>query len=405
MNSLRLPAYVRQAVRRYGYLSCMVLLCIVTFGIQQVSALSPDQINLYKANVTRFDVANCSSGDCCPGGGASSGSTTLVGKNNEEKTWNYFKAKDLSDEQTAGIMGNLMQESHFDPQIIEGGGRSKDPNDAGGGGWGLIQWTPGSKVIGMAKEAGVEGPIYLLATQLDLVWEHMHNHPVVTATFDLNHFKTLKDEVAAAEYFGSQIEGFGTAGDRWQDATDALHKYGGSGGGSATSSNSAGGCSADSSVSPDCTSAEGRAKILCEAKKYDIVSYVWGGGHPGGGAAYHKACKTINTGDACGLDCSGLVSVAVYDAFGGNGTLAWDTNSLRADTANWREVSFGEVKPGDVMEPDAGHVEIVDHISGSTIHTFGAHSTSYPQPKQVGPTTYSKSSSTQYFRYIGKGSS
>ncbi len=190
--------------------------------------------DLYQALETPFYDATSSTGECS--------TTTLTGSDHEEQTWNYFKAKGLSDEQTAGIMGNMLQESHFDPLIKQGGGDSRNPSDADPDGWGLIQWTPGSKVINEAKEAGVSGPIYELSTQLDLVWQHMHNNPIVTQSFDLSYFKTLSSEVDAAIYFGAKIEGFGIAGNRFQDATDILKKYSGS---AANSSNSSAGCSSD----------------------------------------------------------------------------------------------------------------------------------------------------------------
>lgn len=228
-------------------------------------------------------------------------------------------------------MGNMKQESKFDPENIQDpAGGTKDPSNltSMSQGWGLIQWTPGNKIIGLAKEAGVSGPLYELSTQLNLVWQHMNNHPDVTGHFDLNHFKSINDEVEAGAYFGSQIEGFQIAGNRLQDATDILHKYAGSGGGNGSSSSSSGdssNCTSNSS-SPDCATADGNAKILCEAKKYDPVNYSWGGGH-NGGAAYHQACSTIEANDSsCALDCSGLVSVAVYDAFRAN--LVWTTNTL-----------------------------------------------------------------------------
>jgi lysophospholipase L1-like esterase len=171
---------------------------------------------------------------CC----STEGATSLVGNDPEEKTWSYFKSKGLSNEQTAGIMGNIKQESGFDPQNIENpAGRSKDPYKALGKGWGLIQWTgdntttpgdrtTGDKVTQAYKQSGVSGNIYDLKTQLDMIWQHMHNHPGITrGDFDLNYFKTLNSEVDAGKYFGLHIEGFGIEGDRFQDATDILHKY------------------------------------------------------------------------------------------------------------------------------------------------------------------------------------
>jgi hypothetical protein len=351
------------------------------------------------------------SGGCC----SSSPTTTLTGKDREEQVWNYFKGQGLSDAQVAGIMGNMQQESSFDPEAMEIGGRSKDPLDAKDKGWGLIQWS-GNGTSGHStadkfnsdyRQSGVTGPIYELATQLALVWQHLNNHPVVTQPFDLNHFKGITDPKEAATYFESQIEG-GTdpGGVRESNAVSILAKYGGMSSTGSPTTPSTGDCTAGSSGSPDCTSATGNARILCEAKQYDPVDYVMGGGHSGG-VAYHNACPTIQANNsACGLDCSGLVSVAVFDAFGNN--KSWDTISLAGDSSNWKGIQLGQVQPGDVIEPDPGHVEIVDHVSGDTVYTFGAHTDSLPQPDQVGPTSYPGASSQpayRYFHYVGQGAS
>jgi hypothetical protein len=399
MQTLKLTKMVKKS----GVL-IMLLVSIVSLGSQQASAFTQNDFDCTTTTTGCF--YDPSAQDC--GNSADVTDAQLIGGDGAQKTWNFFKSKGLSDKQVAGIMGNMMQESHFDPQIIQGGGRSKNPSDAGSGGWGLIQWTPGSKIVGMAKDAGVSGPIYSLATQLDLVWQHMHNHPVVTQQFDLNHFKSINDEVEAGSYFGSQIEGFGVAGSRLAFATSALNKYGGTSGSNSPSDISAAtdsGCGNDqasSFASPECTSATGNAVILCEAKKYDPVNYVWGGGH-GGGAAYHNKCPVIKARDSdCGLDCAGLVSVAVYDAF--KNDKSWVTTSIVSDTANWKSISFGDLQPGDLIEPDVGHVEIVDHVSGGRIATFGAHSAGRPQPDQVSSiNAYTNTSGNQYFRYIGKG--
>ncbi len=98
------------------------------------------------------------------------------------------------------------------------------------------------------------------------------------------------------------------------------------------------------------------------------------------------------------------LAVAVFDAFSGDGKLSWDTNSLRSDTKNWKKIPFSSVQPGDVFEPDPGHVEIIDHVTGSKITSFGAHSPNPPQPEQVGPSSHTDDSVTKYYRYVGPGS-
>lgn len=56
---------------------------------------------------------------------------SLSGADNAEKIWNFLKSEGLSDEQAAGIMGNLKQESNYDPAAVEGNGV----------GFGIIQWS------------------------------------------------------------------------------------------------------------------------------------------------------------------------------------------------------------------------------------------------------------------------
>lgn len=377
----------------------LLLLLVIVFLVSQPSvaaAMSAEQRTLYREGITYYDLDtdNCTDG----------GTTTLAGKDNEERVWNFFRGHGLSEAQTAGVMGNLMQESHFDPEVMEIGGRSKNPSDAGSKGWGIIQWTPGSKVVDMAKQAGVSGPIYELATQLDLVWQHMHNNPVVTQPFDFDHFKSITDAQEAASYFGSQIEGYGVAGGRYTDVPIILAQFKGNNVSTTINEAGAGSCASQSaSLTPDCNNANGNAAILCEAKKYDPVNYVSGGGH-GGGTAYHNGCPTIKANDtSCGLDCSGLVSVAIYDAF--HNDVSWTTYTIASDNQNWKEIPLSQVKPGDLVEPNPDHVEIIDHVSGNTLNTFGAHTASVAQSEQVGAVTWTASSGYHYYRYIGKGSS
>ncbi|MEO8911970.1 MAG: phage tail tip lysozyme [Candidatus Saccharimonas sp.] len=69
-----------------------------------------------------------------------SGSTTLSGKDNLEKIWNYLIQKGLSNTQVAGVLGNIQVESGFSPtrqEIAHSGTQN--------GGWGLVQWTGGRR--------------------------------------------------------------------------------------------------------------------------------------------------------------------------------------------------------------------------------------------------------------------
>ena len=75
----------------------------------------------------------CSDG----GGGGASAPSEVVGGDIEEKVWNYLRSAGYSEEQTAGVMGNIERESGFNPFIAQGGASSPSVNS----GWGLVQWT------------------------------------------------------------------------------------------------------------------------------------------------------------------------------------------------------------------------------------------------------------------------
>lgn len=67
--------------------------------------------------------------------------TKLAGSDNREKIWNYLKAKGLSPEQAAGVLGNIQSESagSFSPTVNEYG------KTFGDGGYGIVQWTDGRR--------------------------------------------------------------------------------------------------------------------------------------------------------------------------------------------------------------------------------------------------------------------
>lgn len=137
------------------------------------------------------------------------GSTQLTGSDNAEKIWNFFTGKGLSAVQVAGIMGNLQQESSLDPEKLQGGKRSQNPADAGSGGFGLMQWTPGSKIVGLLSQAGITSPVYELGTQLDLVWWHMNNtSPTGVKNFIAGFLQKTSIEEATSD-FEERMEGAG----------------------------------------------------------------------------------------------------------------------------------------------------------------------------------------------------
>lgn len=169
---------------------------------------------------------------------------TLSGKDNVEKTWNFFIAAGLTPEQTAAVIGNLQQESStaLVPTIVEGNpshpelphttndpaslpvvdgwynGQTRQP------GWGIVQWTPSSKAVTKQQEYGISGPIYELATQLQMVLYEM-KHTAPTGYQNVLGNMPKNDVAAATEFFRANYES-GTDGNRQALAQAAFTQYG-----------------------------------------------------------------------------------------------------------------------------------------------------------------------------------
>ncbi|MBC7459361.1 hypothetical protein H7200_01455, partial [Candidatus Saccharibacteria bacterium] len=64
---------------------------------------------------------------------------SVTGADNREKIYNYLRAKGLSPEQSAGVTGNIQNESGFSPT------RQESSQSFPAGGWGIVQWTFGRR--------------------------------------------------------------------------------------------------------------------------------------------------------------------------------------------------------------------------------------------------------------------
>src|SRR5699024_4106562 len=74
---------------------------------------------------------------CSDSSTPSSGPEQVVGSDIEEKSWNYLRGAGYSEQQTAGALGSLEHESHFNPFISEG----VSAPAAVSTGWGMAPWT------------------------------------------------------------------------------------------------------------------------------------------------------------------------------------------------------------------------------------------------------------------------
>ena len=84
---------------------------------------------------------------------------------NAKAIWNFLKSKGLSDAAAAAVLGNIQQESQFDPSAIEGTGE----------GHGLIQWSFDRRKALMAAAAAQGVDWRDLNFQLEYLWNEALN--------------------------------------------------------------------------------------------------------------------------------------------------------------------------------------------------------------------------------------
>jgi|GEM_PF-2888868 len=139
--------------------------------------------------------------------GECDGSSRMLGHSKRQIIMDYFViCQRDSVAQAAGIEGNLMQESTLQTEEIETGGFSRNPADAGGSGWGIAQWTPGSRALSESRRYGIRGPIYSLRTQLALVSAEMRGESPTGQRNMLIKLKRTRDPAHAAESFEQYFE-------------------------------------------------------------------------------------------------------------------------------------------------------------------------------------------------------
>lgn len=61
-----------------------------------------------------------------------------------KQVWDFLVSRGWTKQSVAGILGNIQSESGLNPDIW-----------SGDGGYGLVQWTPGSKLIDWCDSLGM----------------------------------------------------------------------------------------------------------------------------------------------------------------------------------------------------------------------------------------------------------
>lgn len=138
----------------------------------------------------------------------SSSGGVLSGTEVAEQVWNYFRSLGFSEQATAGIMGNMYQESGMDPTRIQNGG---------GPAAGICQWENYSTRSGrwgrLNSRAQAEGKSWTdLKVQLDfLMWELQGGDTTCRSIMNnryggLENFKRTTDVAWAVEAFERSFE-------------------------------------------------------------------------------------------------------------------------------------------------------------------------------------------------------
>lgn len=104
-------------------------------------------------------------------GGVGGGPANAGGSSGSLGVWKALRSAGFDAVHAAAVMGNVEIESAhtFNPTVVQGVTFSNNPSSAGGGGYGLVQWTPGSKLkhyIGNAQPT-IPNEVNALKAQLN----------------------------------------------------------------------------------------------------------------------------------------------------------------------------------------------------------------------------------------------
>lgn len=182
--------------------------------------------------------------------------------------WNALTGGGLPAVQAAGIMGNIQSESDFNPWIIQGGGTSFHPGDAGGGGYGLVQWTPGAKLIPY-----LHGALPSVATEVAALFAQLSGRGPSPESYAGRALMAAATPADAATAFGLEYERYagGVQGARSAQANYWYNKFAG---GSKVSSGGPKAFDAGGLLEPGLTLAyngTGQAELVAPRQTFDQV--------------------------------------------------------------------------------------------------------------------------------------
>ena len=156
---------------------------------------------------------------------ASTSSLTLAGSNNEERAFGFFTGKGLSPQQAAGVVGNMKAESGVLPMRLQNTTAETETSsrkiNLNGLGWGIVQWTPPSKMVNPSLNKGkTYEEIDSLAYQLEFLWGQLTGTGIGAATSE----KAAGDDLKTQTTIDGSARSFMLKFERPKDQSESAQK-------------------------------------------------------------------------------------------------------------------------------------------------------------------------------------
>lgn len=301
-----------------------------------------------------------------------SANSSLVVENgdNVKAAYQYFMRKGLTPVQSAGIVGNLMQESGVNP--------TSNQNN-GGKGRGIAQWTVDERWVTLqnyAKSENREDEIWTLGLQLDYLWKEFTEEALYKPTYEeLKTATTVRDATIIFE-LGFERAGKPMMENRIAFANSVIEKYGTAQSGSSTTS------------SNPCVNVGGSNSAIVNIAREELAKGVKEDpiGCDNGNPSIPGDCGAeVNKYTDSHLEywCADFVSWVVKAAgkpFTGGASGGWRIASVEGVDA-WIKANGTYIpnganatpQPGDFYFIGGNHIGIVDRVEGETLYTISGN--------------------------------